>query len=65
MHLTTLMLLATLLPAQQENRQTVIVAVGAAGTTEYGEQFRQWADQWEETVQRADGEFIRIGGRGA
>lgn len=49
--------------AQQRN---VIVAVGAEGLPEYGEQFSQWADNWAATITESQTEdanlnLIRIG----
>ena len=43
--------LATPSLAQQ---QKLILVIGAPGQEEYGEQFRQWADQWEAVVEEAN-----------
>jgi hypothetical protein len=43
------------------DKQTVIVVVGAEGTPEYGQQFREWANRWSETTKRAEATFIKIG----
>jgi len=40
---------------------TIIVVVGAAGASEYGAQFAQWADLWQETCTKAGATFITIG----
>jgi len=41
--------------------QTVIVAVGAAGTPEYAAQFAKWAGLWEQACTKSHAEFISIG----
>jgi len=62
-----LTLLLTVTAAAQEAqtssppRQSVIVLVGAPGTDEYGEQFREWADQWREASERAAADFALVG----
>jgi hypothetical protein len=43
------------------DRQSIIVAVGAAGTEEYGTQFAEWSDAWEEVAAKADAEVFLIG----
>lgn len=55
-------------PVQQERK--VIVIVGAEGATEYGQQFRKWADGLEETIGSSREEnpnlkLVRIGGETA
>jgi hypothetical protein len=42
-------------------RPAVLVVVGAEGTNEYGEQFRQWAGRWEAAAKVAGAEFAAIG----
>jgi hypothetical protein len=51
-----------LLSAMDADLQTVVIVVGAAGTSDYGAQFDAWADRWEEAAARGDVESIRIGG---
>ena len=40
---------------------TVLVVVGAEGTDEYGQQFRQWAGRWGDAAKRGRAEFVSIG----
>ncbi len=47
--------------SQPPERPTVIVVVGAPGEPEYGEQFRLWADRWQEAVERSGAICLRIG----
>lgn len=42
-------------------RPAVIVAVGAAGTPEFGAQFRAWSSHWEAAAQTAQADFTAIG----
>ena len=42
-------------------KHTVIVVVGAAGTSEYGREFAAWSDRWHAAVKQAEGDFISIG----
>jgi hypothetical protein len=44
-----------------DDRPSVIVVVGAEGTKEYGEQFRQWAGRWEAAAKQAAADFAAIG----
>lgn len=46
-----------------EDRQTVVVAVGAPGTDEYGQQFQQWAARWKAAASKADADVTLIAGR--
>src|SRR5437867_1688202 len=39
----------------------MVVVIGAEGTAEYGQQFRQWAGRWEGAAKRGGAEFTRIG----
>ena len=48
--------------AQADDRQCVVVVVGAAGSPEYGARFKRWADRWEQAAHRAGARLIRIGG---
>ena len=43
------------------DRPTVLVVVGAEGTKEYGEQFREWAGRWQKAASQAQAEFTAIG----
>lgn len=44
-----------------EQRPTVIVVVGAAGTPEYAAHFARWAGLWEQACSRSHARFIPIG----
>jgi len=45
------------------DQQQVIVVVGAPGAEEYGEQFNEWSDRWEEASSKGNARFQRIGSR--
>lgn len=60
MHAVILLACAAL-AAEPELRPTVIVVVGAEGTVEFGQQFRQWAARWETAAQRGNAEYLSIG----
>jgi len=47
--------------APQQANPTVIVAVGAAGEEEFGNQFGQWAANWSKAAREAGAKFIGIG----
>jgi len=47
-------------PADQP-RASIVVVVGAAGTPEYGKQFREWCGRWESAARRAGSDFVQIG----
>ena len=57
----TSLLLLTALTIPMVDRQSVLVVVGAPGDDEYGEQFLEWAQDWERAAQNADAEYIQIG----
>lgn len=40
---------------------TVVLVVGAAGTAEYGREFKSWADNWSTAAKRGGADVIRIG----
>src|SRR5262245_9454115 len=42
-------------------RPGVIVVVGAEGTAEYGRQFRQWAERWQQAAERGKADFAAVG----
>jgi antitoxin component of RelBE/YafQ-DinJ toxin-antitoxin module len=44
-----------------ESRPTVVVVVGAAGTQEYGPQFRKWENRWADAAIRGRADFVSIG----
>ena len=56
-----LLAFASLLSADAEPRAEVVVVVGAAGTDEFGQQFRQWAERWQQGAEQAKAECVSIG----
>ena len=44
-----------------QDRQAVIVAVGAEGSPEYGELFREWAGKWQQATDDGQAELVTIG----
>jgi hypothetical protein len=60
--ITGLMLvLAAITLDDAPSRQQVLVVVGADGTPEYGEMFREWSTRWEHAAEQADASFAAIG----
>ena len=57
----TIVFAMLLAAAQPDDRQCVILVIGAAGEPEYGAQFQRWADRWEQAAGRADARLVRIG----
>lgn len=47
--------------ARAEDRQAVLVVVGAAGAEEYGESFSTWAARWKQAAEQADAGYQSIG----
>ncbi|MEZ6128262.1 MAG: hypothetical protein R3C59_06250 [Planctomycetaceae bacterium] len=47
-----------------DERQHVVVVVGAEGTPEYGQMFSEWADRWQTAAKSGDAEFTLIGTEG-
>jgi hypothetical protein len=45
----------------EEPRAALIVVVGAAGESEFGEKFREWAGRWEAAAKTARAELTMIG----
>jgi len=41
--------------------QTVMVVLGAPGTEEYGQQFVEWNQRWEQAAKQAEANFVSIG----
>ena len=54
-----LLLMPTLMLADDHPR--VIIVVGAEGTPEYGQQFRQWAERWQAAAKQGEAESVTIG----
>lgn len=48
-------------PAIETPRSKALVVVGAEGSDEYGQQFRQWATRWNDAAKRGHAEFTLIG----
>jgi len=48
-------------PPEVEQRPTVAVVIGAAGTQEYAAQFTKWADLWKQACSKGDVKFTAIG----
>ncbi len=48
-------------PSLASDRPAVLVVVGADGTKEYGQQFREWAARWEKAASAAQADFTAIG----
>ncbi len=44
-----------------ENQATVLVVVGATGTSEYGKQFEQWAARWSSAAKSVGTKSVTIG----
>lgn len=55
--LTSLLLLGSDIP----DRQSVITVVGASGTEEYGQQFKEWSERWQSAATSANADFVSIG----
>lgn len=47
--------------AGADERPTVIVVVGAAGTPEFGRSFQQWADRWAAAEKRGGADVVTVG----
>jgi hypothetical protein len=44
-----------------EEKQAVIVVIGAAGTPEFGEMFRVWGERWKAAAEQGEADFTWIG----
>ena len=66
--MNSLLLLALLPFAEPQttapNGPTVVLVIGAAGTAEYGREFKAWADNWSAAAQRGGARVIQIGSDG-
>jgi hypothetical protein len=56
-----LLVMAAITLDDAPSRQQVLVVVGADGTPEYGEMFREWSARWELAAQQADAAFSTVG----
>lgn len=60
--LASLLLVVPLLAGSGEtDKPAVLVVVGAAGTEEYGRDFRTWADRWKAAAEHGGAEFHSLG----
>ncbi len=59
--LVVLMLTSAAAALRADERQSVIVVVGAEGTPEYGQMFAEWADLWQAAAKAGDADFAMIG----
>ncbi|MHC4406182.1 MAG: hypothetical protein ACYTG0_41635 [Planctomycetota bacterium] len=57
------LILLTLLvvAAEEDERPTVMIVVGAPGAPEYGEPFREWADRWQRAAEQNGVKCLRFG----
>ena len=55
------MLFAFIVTAQAAEQPTLIVVVGAPGTSDYDRQFNTWADRWETAARQANAKCVRLG----
>jgi len=46
---------------EAQERQSVLVVIGAEGTSEYGAQFSEWADRWQAAANTATADVVVIG----
>ena len=53
--------LASPLAGAAEDRPTVLVVAGTAGTPDYGVAFQSWTDGWRDAARRAGADFVAIG----
>jgi hypothetical protein len=47
--------------ALADDHPLVVIVVGAEGTPEYGQQFRQWAERWQAAAKQGEAECVTIG----
>jgi len=61
--LLSLAMLCTSLPAraQTNDQRTLVLAIGAAGEPEYGEQFAKWANLWKQAATKGGLQTLVIG----
>jgi hypothetical protein len=58
---TLLPIALCMVTAAADNRPSLLIVVGAAGSPEYAAQFHQWAEQWKQTAKKGDAEVTMIG----
>lgn len=54
-------LLLTSASVTADDHPLVLIVVGAEGTPEYGQQFRQWAERWQAAAMQGQAESVTIG----
>jgi len=47
--------------ALADDHPLVVIVVGAEGTPEYGQQFRQWAERWQAAAKQGQAESVTVG----
>lgn len=47
--------------ALADDRPSVVVIVGAEGSPEFGEQFKKWADRWDQAAKLRSAQIVQIG----
>jgi hypothetical protein len=58
---TLLAITLCVLTAAADDRPSLLIVVGAAGSAEYAAQFHRWAEQWKQTAKQAGAELTSIG----
>lgn len=59
--INTLLLFSALAITGDAQRPTIVVVVGASGTSAYGEQFETWTGRWTQIAERANAELVIVG----
>lgn len=59
--LNTFLLLSAMTLANDAQRPTIVVVVGAPGTPVYGEQFETWTERWTQIAAKSKAELVIIG----
>jgi hypothetical protein len=59
--MTSLLVCLSLLSFAAAERPKVLVVVGAEGTEDFGKQFRQWHDRWQQAASSGEAAFTSIG----
>ncbi|WP_077028583.1 hypothetical protein [Fuerstiella marisgermanici] len=59
--LVVLMLMSATAVLRADERQSVIVVVGAEGTPEYRQMFSEWTDRWQAAAKAGDADFAAVG----
>ena len=59
--MNVLVLACALIAADPAPKQSVIVAVGAEGTAEFGKSFRESAERWQQAAEQGEADFLMVG----